>query len=518
MRCGGTSGALRHELGGGGAAAQPEHCHVQQLAAAITQLCRASSKTLSLAASADSPASSHHAASHTLLHARRSTPPPARPPARQVAMHTEYYTRPRLQRHVIRILWMVPIYSLDAWLALRFKDARAYLDPVREIYEAYVIYNFYAYLMNFLEDELGLVDEHLAKKAPLGHIWPFNHCLPPWRMGQEYIWETKKVARARAQAQARRQDAHAGGGGRAARAACMMHRRSPLRRPAPAWCVPAAPDAHVPLPAALLATHPPRCQGVTSYVIIRPLCTALALVTSRFGVYDEGSLNPERSYPYLAMATNLSQARRGAARGVGAAAAAHADGGCVSCLTGMHRARCYLSPSLSFFTLSLSHTRTPQNRSSDACKHRPPASSLSLPPSPRLPTPCCSPLDVGALLPRHVLPRLQGRAGAHPAARQVRLHQGRRLPHILAGPVAQHPRRSRRHQGAQQRRSVLHALHGIAALQRGVADRRLLSGRLDFAALLHADAAVRPAPSAATACACCAAAPLHRAPRLLACR
>lgn len=39
----------------------------------------------------------------------------------EVAMHTEYYTRPRLQRHVVRILWMVPIYSADAWLALRFK-------------------------------------------------------------------------------------------------------------------------------------------------------------------------------------------------------------------------------------------------------------------------------------------------------------------------------------------------------------------------------------------------------------
>ncbi len=45
----------------------------------------------------------------------------------------------------------MPIYSIDAWLALRFKDARLYLDPVRECYEAYVIYNFYAYLMNFLE-------------------------------------------------------------------------------------------------------------------------------------------------------------------------------------------------------------------------------------------------------------------------------------------------------------------------------------------------------------------------------
>jgi hypothetical protein len=27
----------------------------------------------------------------------------------QVAMHTEYYTRPRLQRHVIRILWWVGV-------------------------------------------------------------------------------------------------------------------------------------------------------------------------------------------------------------------------------------------------------------------------------------------------------------------------------------------------------------------------------------------------------------------------
>lgn len=46
-------------------------------------------------------------------------------------MHTEYYTQPNLQKHVIRILWMVPIYALDAWFALRFKDARQYLNPIR---------------------------------------------------------------------------------------------------------------------------------------------------------------------------------------------------------------------------------------------------------------------------------------------------------------------------------------------------------------------------------------------------
>lgn len=36
------------------------------------------------------------------------------------------------------------------------KDARLYLDPVRECYEAYVIYSFYAYLTGFLE--VGMVD------------------------------------------------------------------------------------------------------------------------------------------------------------------------------------------------------------------------------------------------------------------------------------------------------------------------------------------------------------------------
>jgi hypothetical protein len=52
-------------------------------------------------------------------------------------------------------------------------------------------------------------------------------------------------------------------------------------------------------------------QGVTSYVIVRPLCTALALITSQFGVYSEGDLTPNKAYPYLAMATNLSQVGNG---------------------------------------------------------------------------------------------------------------------------------------------------------------------------------------------------------------
>ena len=47
----------------------------------------------------------------------------------------------------MRILWMVPIYAVNSWLALRFVNASIYLDTVRECYEAYVLYNFFAFLL-----------------------------------------------------------------------------------------------------------------------------------------------------------------------------------------------------------------------------------------------------------------------------------------------------------------------------------------------------------------------------------
>lgn len=129
----------------------------------------------------------------------------------EVAMQLEYFSRPKLQIRVIRILWMVPVYALDSWFALRFKvriallrctpcegnsiknslypigrstslccgrsrllhmpqssmegkrrlivpllpgaqQAQIYLDTARECYEAFVIYNFFMYLLAYLEE------------------------------------------------------------------------------------------------------------------------------------------------------------------------------------------------------------------------------------------------------------------------------------------------------------------------------------------------------------------------------
>lgn len=83
-------------------------------------------------------------------------------------MHLEYYTRPKLQIRIIRILWMVPVYAINSWLALGFKDAQPVLDAIRECYEAFVVYNFFEFLMAYLQDELGDIAAYYSTKEPVG--------------------------------------------------------------------------------------------------------------------------------------------------------------------------------------------------------------------------------------------------------------------------------------------------------------------------------------------------------------
>ncbi len=35
--------------------------------------------------------------------------------------HLRHFSKPTIQRKIIGILWMVPIYATDSWLSLRFK-------------------------------------------------------------------------------------------------------------------------------------------------------------------------------------------------------------------------------------------------------------------------------------------------------------------------------------------------------------------------------------------------------------
>lgn len=112
--------------------------------------------------------------------------------AYEIAMHLENFNRPKLQTRIIRILGMVPLYALDSLLTLRFIDARLYLDPIRECYEAFVIYNFYMFLVAYLEDEFGDVAAYFSTKPDLPHQWGMQYLLDVWPSGEEFFWHCKK--------------------------------------------------------------------------------------------------------------------------------------------------------------------------------------------------------------------------------------------------------------------------------------------------------------------------------------
>uniref|UniRef100_A0A6E8VU88 Organic solute transporter ostalpha n=1 Tax=Anopheles coluzzii TaxID=1518534 RepID=A0A6E8VU88_ANOCL len=107
----------------------------------------------------------------------------------QIAQHTTHYTQPQLQRHIIRILWMVPIYALNALLCLIYPRKSIYMDSIRECYEAYVIYNFMKYLLNYLNLEMDL-ERALEFNAQTHHFIPCC-CLSTWQMGREFVHNCK---------------------------------------------------------------------------------------------------------------------------------------------------------------------------------------------------------------------------------------------------------------------------------------------------------------------------------------
>ncbi|RMZ88858.1 hypothetical protein DV736_g3910, partial [Chaetothyriales sp. CBS 134916] len=92
-------------------------------------------------------------------------------------MQLKNYRKPLLQRYVVRILLMVPLYSAASWASVVSLDAAFYLDPLRDIYEAFTIYTFLQLLVNFLGGERSLIIM-MHGRPPVSHLWPLNLWLP----------------------------------------------------------------------------------------------------------------------------------------------------------------------------------------------------------------------------------------------------------------------------------------------------------------------------------------------------
>ncbi|OJJ01649.1 hypothetical protein ASPVEDRAFT_41256 [Aspergillus versicolor CBS 583.65] len=91
-------------------------------------------------------------------------------------LQTKNYRKPLLQRYVVRILLMVPIYAASSWASIISLKASLWLAPIRDVYEAFTIYTFFQLLINFLGGERAVIIM-MHGRPPVQHAWPLNHFL-----------------------------------------------------------------------------------------------------------------------------------------------------------------------------------------------------------------------------------------------------------------------------------------------------------------------------------------------------
>lgn len=106
--------------------------------------------------------------------------------------------RSTLQRHYIRILFLVPIYSIQSWCALKWYSHSIIFDSLVNAYEAFVMYNFFSLMRDFLgEDDEERVTRIISKIGTdrVEHLKWFCFCftplLPKWKRGEELLRRTQ---------------------------------------------------------------------------------------------------------------------------------------------------------------------------------------------------------------------------------------------------------------------------------------------------------------------------------------
>lgn len=175
-----------------------------------------------------------------------------------ILMHLTNYYQPNIQCYVVRILWMVPIYSIESWLCLRFHEVAIYIETLRDCYESFVLYCFLQFLIEVLGGEEALIMLLKDKSPTRGvHMWGFDWCIKPWIMGQPI----SAVDEATGQRTVK-------------------------------WTSPFFKNCKL---------------GCLQYVLLKFLCSIFVMVLEKLDCYKEGDFSYKSGYLYICFLTNTSQ-------------------------------------------------------------------------------------------------------------------------------------------------------------------------------------------------------------------
>jgi hypothetical protein len=96
-----------------------------------------------------------------------------------MSSHLRNFEEPLIQRKIVALLWMSPIYSVTSFLSLVFPSANGYLAIIKDFYEAYAIFTFLSFLIAVLGrgdrqaavDTLSIDASHLRQPTRWLRTW-----------------------------------------------------------------------------------------------------------------------------------------------------------------------------------------------------------------------------------------------------------------------------------------------------------------------------------------------------------
>ncbi|PTB76944.1 DUF300-domain-containing protein [Trichoderma longibrachiatum ATCC 18648] len=92
-----------------------------------------------------------------------------------IFMHATHYTQPKEQRHIIRILFMVPVYAVSSYMQLEWYWRATYFSVISDCYEAFAIASFFGLICHYCAPDLHTQKEFFRGLRPIqGWVMPIN--------------------------------------------------------------------------------------------------------------------------------------------------------------------------------------------------------------------------------------------------------------------------------------------------------------------------------------------------------
>lgn len=91
-----------------------------------------------------------------------------------IYLHGTHYSRPWEQKHIIRILFMIPIYAVVSFLSFKYYPHAIYFQVIRDCYEAFAIASFFTLLCHYVAPSLHDQKDYFRSQKPKNWVLPLN--------------------------------------------------------------------------------------------------------------------------------------------------------------------------------------------------------------------------------------------------------------------------------------------------------------------------------------------------------